>query len=244
MKINNTVALAFVLIVTLGTIVIVAIANQQPPTERMVWLYTLSWTQLILASATYWRMGGNENNRENILFQSNTPSRRVVSVVLVSSWALAMAIVFALTERADHFLPGNMAVITWQLIYFIVLIALPEELVYRGLTFAALGRRSATAVFISAGLFSLMHFNNGIHTLPYFFAFGLLFGTLRRYGATLVQLVLWHGLFDFVNEAVWPEVGFRFSATAFYVIAPLAFLSITSIAGWALTATGQRDRGL
>jgi len=230
--------LSLVAFAALSTVVIVALANLQAPDVRVALLYSLSIVQLAAGLLVYRKIAGSEFMRDFFPEGGWSAARREIVAIAVLTWVLVLATVFLLTVRADGTFPGS-ANVAWQLIYFLVFIALPEEIIYRGIAFEAFSRRAAPAILISAALFSFMHLNNGLPMLPYYFAFGILLGTLRRFGLTLGELVIWHGLFNFVNDTVWPAAAFRSSAIAFWVVAPLALLSIAALAGWLMTERGK-----
>lgn len=123
-----------------------------------------------------------------------------MTIVLCPDLDPPFGCIAARTERTDKIFPGELGTFFWQLIHFGCLIARAEELLYRGLPFAGLRSVSAAAVVLSPGLFSLAHLDSGLDTLPYVSLSGVLFGTLRRHGATIPELTLWHGLFNFANE--------------------------------------------
>lgn len=239
MKRRELLALAFVMFAALSTVVIVANAAVQPPEVRIVWLHALSLAQLVVGFVVYRKLAGDEAMRDFALRDWASEWRRMINIG-VTSWVLAVAVVLALTERADRLFAGDPN-IAWQLFYFLALIALPEEIIYRGIAMRIFEKRIALAVVTGALLFSLMHANNGLGFLPYYFAFGLLLGTLRRFGMTLMELAIWHGLFNFVNDTVWPATGFRTSAVAFFIVAPVSLLAITALVGWIGTESGKDE---
>jgi len=232
-KPKDIASLSLTVLAAIATVIVVAFANQQSSAVRTAWLHIFSATQLCVGFIGYVWLGGKKAKCDLWIEFDAQRIRRLF--ILMVTWALALTVVFTLTRRSDEFSARSAAFNAWQLVYFLGLIALPEEIFFRGFPFLALGRYSARAVFVSAGLFSLIHINIGPHTLPYYFALGLLLGVLRRFGTTLAELTIWHGLFNFV-VIVWPDAGFRFSETGYFVVAPLAFLSITALAGWALSA--------
>ncbi|RFC69545.1 MULTISPECIES: CPBP family intramembrane glutamic endopeptidase [Mesorhizobium] len=230
--------LFFVALATLGTVAIVAWANVLEPGPRVALLYSFSIVELTAALLVYRKVAGSAFMADLLPRGGLRAVKREVSAVALLAWVLTIATMVFLTVRADSIFAGS-GNIAWQFIYFIVLIALPEELIYRGIAFEAFKKRVGLAIFASAALFAFMHLNNGLPMLPYYFAFGILLGTLRRFGLTIAELVIWHGMFNFVNDTVWPATAFRSDQISFWVVAPLALLAITGLVGWLMTEGGK-----
>ncbi|MBX3598329.1 MAG: CPBP family intramembrane metalloprotease [Rhizobiaceae bacterium] len=211
------------------SVLVVAYANSLPSGARTIILYTLSAIQLGCAVLVFLRMDGVSLRREFGL-RSSVASFRLRAILGGTTWFLVMGMYFALTTRSGLFPSGIGAV--WQLVYFIFLIALPEELIFRGIIMRALAGQIRIAMLASAALFSLLHLNNGLPMLPYYFALGLLLSMLRRSGLTIAELTIWHAMFNFVSVVALPAEGFRVSATSFNVVAPIFLLFMTSFVGW------------
>jgi len=96
----------------------------------------------------------------------------------------------------------------WALIaslgFYILLVALPEELWFRGLWFETVGRRFVPGVIGGATLFALLHAHLGPSKVIMTFGIGVAYGTARWVGAPLVALVLAHGMMNWLNNKVWP----------------------------------------
>lgn len=235
---NGILILGFVALAALTTITIVWLANSQSPEVRIALLYSLSILQIAAALFVYRKIAGSDFMDDLLPRGGRSAFKREIVTIAALSWVLVIAVVFLLTVRAGGLFPGG-SNFAWQLVYFVFLIALPEEIIYRGIAFEAFRKRMGLAIFVSAALFAVMHLNNGLPMLPYYFAFGILLGTLRAFGLSLAELVIWHGLFNFVNDTVWPATGFRADELAFWVVAPIGLLAITGFTGWLATEGGK-----
>lgn len=82
----------------------------------------------------------------------------------------------------------------------LVLVALSEEIVCRGLTFSVLRERLSTLMLyvVSAGLFSLMHWSLSTHTLFDAFIYGLIFVPATLATGSIWPAVVTHFVVNFV----------------------------------------------
>ncbi|MCX4029876.1 CPBP family intramembrane metalloprotease [Endozoicomonas sp. SM1973] len=133
-----------------------------------------------------------------------------------------------------HSLSWRQLVVGGGLFYYLVLIGLTEEILFRGLPFFNNNHHPGLIILMSSVLFALYHFHNGLHTLPYYFALGVLLAVLRYFSVSILALAIGHGLFDFMVILVWPSTGFRFGVAVFYVVSPIVVLGIAALAGWML----------
>lgn len=88
-----------------------------------------------------------------------------------------------------------------QFIYFIVFIALPEEVFFRYLFFKTSNNKTH-AWLLSAALFGMMHVQQGFEAIIYFSCLGLFWGGLRLAGLPLYCLVLSHGIYNLIVSEV------------------------------------------
>lgn len=221
--------------ITIGSVLVIAYSVDLMKPQRRSLLYTLSILQLIMASAAYVALSGRSLLRD-ITVRRLTLDLSVVATVV----ALILAIVVGLTERQFGLTGASRQELLGQFFYYLVLIGLTEELLFRALPFSVLPTQPAWAVFVGSCLFSLYHFNNGPETLPYYLAFGLVFGVLRYFSVSLVALALGHGVFNFILVAIWPSVGFRFGEANFVIVSPWMLLAVAAFSGWVLDGLRAR----
>ena len=96
------------------------------------------------------------------------------------------------------------SVVVKRALYFLVFVAFPEELWFRGIWFAMVGHAFWPSVLLGSVIFGMMHWSPGvpgrtIDAIPMIVLSGLVFATARFQGAGVLPLALAHGIFDLLN---------------------------------------------
>ncbi|WP_028583677.1 CPBP family glutamic-type intramembrane protease [Desulfogranum mediterraneum] len=157
---------------------------------------------------------------------------------LCTHTAIAFLVLCALVLVYCSLTAGQLTVsLNWlqwmgKLLYFMLLIALPEELLFRWLPFRLNQNRTERAVVYGSVLFSIYHINQGILPLLFFFSLGLLFGVMRYYGCPILLLIIIHGLYDLAVGQLWPGAIFRFGSLQFWLISPILIFVLISVTGF------------
>lgn len=218
---------------------VIAAAGGLDDSTRAFTLYSLSGLQLLLGTLGFlvlYRRRARPTADAGLFPRETGPEICVVLLTL----CLMLLLVFGLTERGAPPVDAGWGGVIWRSFYYLVLIGFAEEVIFRGIPGEIFPQQPVNVLLVGSILFALYHLNGGLHTLPYYFAMGLVFGVLRYFSVSLVLLAAAHGLFDIVLSSAWPSGGFRFGATAFYVVAPFALLAVAGLAGWLLSSLNAR----
>jgi membrane protease YdiL (CAAX protease family) len=162
----------------------------------------------------------------------------VIAAIALLALLASIALVVVLTNPDLRIAATDLPAIARAAAYYIVLVGLAEELLFRGLCFEAIDEPIG-AVLGSSLLFALYHISNGALFLPYYASIGVLLGVMRIHGLPLWALAIGHGLFDVAVGVVLPPTGIEPAAS---VVAPLGLLTITAASGWAFHAFEERVR--
>ena len=150
---------------------------------------------------------------------ATTRNRRWQSVslaFLVALVAIAAQLLVSDGQINTHLDPS---VMISRLIHYLLFVALAEELWFRGLWMRATWGRFFLSVGGGALGFAVLHWPAGLGAVATTGALGVLFGVARWHGASLLGLVLAHGIMDWVSRVLVPAENWRFSP----IIAQLVF---------------------
>ncbi|MDQ8731943.1 CPBP family intramembrane glutamic endopeptidase [Bradyrhizobium sp. LHD-71] len=139
--------------------------------------------------------------------------------------------------------PNSIPALLLLLAQQVVMIALAEELWFRGLWMRAMAGRPGCAIFGGAAGFGLYHLHQGWELMLTSAALGVLFGTARWYGAPIWALALAHGLFNWINSNIIPGVAWRSDP----LTARLLYVGLLLLGAWVLQAFARsrsKDRRL
>jgi membrane protease YdiL (CAAX protease family) len=218
----------------LVSVVVISISSQFDSGTRVFALYALLVLQLVFGTIGFLFLSRRRSHDARGAAGSPKDTFGKLSVVALTL-CLMLALTFALMERAETVPYPGWPLFIWKTFYFFVLIGFTEELIFRGIPGEIFPQKPLKALLWGALLFAIYHLNNGLHSLPYYFAVGLVFGVLRQFGVSLVALAAMHGIFNIVVDLAWPMTGFRFGEVAFFVVAPLVLFAIAALAGWLLS---------
>ena len=131
----------------------------------------------------------------------------ICGAVLIAERALAQVVLgLPLTLR-----PFSLGRVVGEVVFYLGLVGVVEELLFRGLMFRALEnwRGPGLAVFGSALGFALWHIGWAGPLIVVHFGLGLVFGLIRWRAGGIVGLVFVHGLFDLmaVETQTPPNIG-------------------------------------
>ena len=96
---------------------------------------------------------------------------------------------------------------TWlaiEFVKFLLIIALVEELWFRGIWFQIWRGRALACIVGGAVVFGLYHLSQGWGTVATTGCIGVIYGVARWYGASLASLVGAHALMNWMNTAMLP----------------------------------------
>ena len=107
---------------------------------------------------------------------------------------------------------------TWlaiEFVKFLLIIALVEELWFRGIWFQIWRGRALACIVGGAVVFGLYHLSQGWGTVATTGCIGVIYGVARWYGASLASLVGAHALMNWMNTAMLPGGALRVDASWF-----------------------------
>lgn len=116
-----------------------------------------------------------------------------------------------------------------QLAYFLIIIALVEELWYRGIWFAITGNSILISVILGSILFTLLHWHQGLKHFPFLLSLGLVFSVCRWLGSPIWSLAISHGLMNWLNITVMPSIGFRFGEISYLIGLPMLLFCLAAL---------------
>lgn len=163
----------------------------------------------------------------------------LVSLLNFSGWQWALA-VFITLQAIQYSLtaPGrspreNKGKDALELLRFIVIIGLAEELWFRGIWFAMCHNHFVTSVLLGSFVFGLYHLRHGRHTATITFFVGLVFASARYRGASIISLALVHGVIDWLNCQMFPASRLRIREDRLLVFMALGcILAAAAILMW------------
>ncbi len=131
--------------------------------------------------------------------------------------ALAAAIIAvfaqAIVARQSFTVALDPTLVAGQLVRYVVIIGLAEELWFRGLWMHAAGERFVLAVIVGALLFGLFHLPLGSGRVVTLTALGFLYAAARWRGAPIWSLALAHGTVNTWLTTIAPATAWRFDPT-------------------------------
>jgi membrane protease YdiL (CAAX protease family) len=164
-----------------------------------------------------------------LAYQIVPPLQLFLAVVLYETYArqmggaelswrgLLLALLTLIIPQLSHLLVAyrslgspDMALVLSTLLHQVVLIALVEELWFRGLWMQATASSPALAILGGAAGFGLYHLHQGPAMVVTTAAIGLLFAVARWRGAPIWALALAHGVSNWINSPIAPAPGWRF----------------------------------
>lgn len=219
----------------------IAFAQGQPPMLRMTLLISLSFLQLSLLPVGYLVILEKSKGETRRIWSRPTRDSLIKFSIGCLAVILVMLMFFGLTIRQYGLTSIPWYKITLYFAYYLILIGLVEEFFFRVVPFVLLNKNRSLALLLSCLLFSLYHINEGVSTLPYYAAFGLVFGVLRYHSVSLPVLALVHGTIDFSLLIIWPASEFRLGTINFYFIASFYLLFIALLLFF-LLASFARNR--
>ena len=118
-------------------------------------------------------------------------------LLVVLATSIPLSFQFATIER-----------IIGETIYYLLLVGLGEELIFRGLMYRALDewRGTRLAIWGSSLGFALFHLGHGDPTIAVAFFIGAVFAAIRWRTGGIVGLILVHALYDFSTAAIMPDL--------------------------------------
>jgi membrane protease YdiL (CAAX protease family) len=200
---------------------------QMHPAHMRTSYQAISLLQLFLAIALY----------------EQTLQRHGTSAMPSTPFGIGLAFAALLVAEVSHLLvaqktagTANVAVMAGVLLQQVVMIALAEELWFRGLWMRATADRPALAIFGGAAGFGLYHLHQGPALMATAAALGLLFAVARWHGSPIWALALAHGAMNWLNNVVLPAPGWRFDP----VLSQALFIALILAGAWLLHWIGSR----
>lgn len=224
------------MMIVMLSVVAVFFAQQLDGGLAVIALQSLSMMQLLVMAGLYFCGRRFENSR----FKKGIPLHRNILIGGLGLCALLM-LIYSLSQ-VQFVLPLlPAAYVAGQIGYYLIFIALAEELLFRGYAFSSHRFRPFSLLIISSLLFSVYHLNAGLHSLPYFFMLGLFFGIQRYFGATIWLLVLEHTAFNVVLNLGWKITDYSFETNVFYSVTPFVGMLIVAAMGWSFSTFQNLD---
>jgi membrane protease YdiL (CAAX protease family) len=199
------------------TLPLVYLARVRPPGYAS-WLAIVSLGQLGVGGYLLWRCGPGR------VVRSRWPEWYAILLLAALQLAEYLAVV--------HPLPANpnLPLVASAWLHYTVMVALPEEIWFRGLWFAAGRDRFRASVVAGSVLFGLYHAANGWSAVVTTAAVGFVLALARQRGASLLSLVLVHGAMDLLNRVLIPGTAWRFGPG----LSPIVFALIVTALGLGL----------
>lgn len=192
-------------------------------------LLGLSLAQLFVGGAWFgWMTRRRDARRRGRAFPGALWLPPLVSLFVLE----ALAWTFVVPAPVYQTIPAGAAL--WRLFYHLVLVALAEEIWFRGLWFRLTGNGFVLSVLCGSVLFAGLHWAHGPGQMAVALSLGFLFATWRWLGAPIWSLALVHGLMNWVNSTLLPGGAFRFGETAYFTGFSAAVLLLAG--GWILFA--------
>jgi len=215
------------------SVVVIGNANAMDSRSRSLFLYGISALQLFFSfglmyyiykkAAGFWPVTTTRNCGKTLAVYALGLGILVIALVLISS--------FTIRKNDLHI---DLSTLAWVIVYQFVFISLVEEVIFRGFVFSSFPMQPLKAILVSSLLFALYHWNNGLISMPYFLSIGVLLAVFRHFNYPLYVLVIWHALFNILNQTLLPFDGFRFGWLPFYTVMPLFFIGVACLSGWIL----------
>jgi membrane protease YdiL (CAAX protease family) len=169
----------------------------QEAAQSLVYLYVLAGSLFI--GLRRWNIGELGFNRQGIGLSLACGALLIAGRTLV---------ILAVDWHADPSQPG-IGRLLWELLFYFGLVALSEELLFRGLIYRAFDDWIGVkwAVWGSSLAFMLWHiFGQGPLVGLAMLFYGLVFALMRLRAGGIVGLILVHGLIDFSAARLMPDV--------------------------------------
>ena len=170
------------------------------PIQSAVYVYLIAGALFIGLRRWSWDQLGL--NRKGIGFALVCGLVLIVGRLLV---VLATSIPLSFQFATAHRIIG-------EIMYYVLLVGLGEELIFRGLVYRALDewRGTRLAIWGSSLGFAVFHLGHGDPTIVVAVFIGAVFAAIRWRTGGIVGLVLVHALYDFSVAAIVPDLSMNY----------------------------------